>query len=45
MNNEQIDRVGMEVDSRWKKITLGDVIDVKHGYAFNGKPYCRNPNK
>lgn len=34
---EHINRVGIEFYTKWKEIALGDVIDVKHGYAFNGK--------
>lgn len=40
---EHIDRVGIEFYSRWKEIALGDVIDVKHGYAFNGKHIAETP--
>lgn len=40
---EHIDRVGIEFYSKWKEIALGDVIDVKHGYAFNGKHIVETP--
>lgn len=43
MRNEHIDRVGIEFYSKWKEIALGDVIDVKHGYAFNGKHIVETP--
>lgn len=36
MTKEQIDRVGKEYSRRWKEIALGDIIDIKHGYAFSG---------
>jgi type I restriction enzyme S subunit len=26
--------------SNWKIITLGDVVDIKHGYAFKGEYFC-----
>ncbi len=29
--------------SEWKEITLGDVIDIKHGYAFKGKYFRSEP--
>lgn len=29
--------------SEWKEYTLGDLIDVKHGYAFNGNNITEEP--
>lgn len=42
---EHIDRVGMEFYSRWKESSLGDLIDIKHGYAFAGKNITDLPTK
>jgi restriction endonuclease S subunit len=40
---DHIDPVGIELYSRWKKIQLGDIIDVKHGFAFIGKHITEEP--
>ena len=29
----------------WREVKLGDIIDVKHGYAFKGKHITDKPNK
>ena len=29
----------------WKKVKLGDLIDIKHGYAFKGKFFQSEPNE
>ncbi len=31
--------------SEWKKCKLGDVINIKHGYAFKGKNIIKEPTK
>lgn len=33
---EHIDRVGVEFYSSWKEAQLAELIDIKHGYAFEG---------
>jgi len=30
--------------SEWKKVKLGDIIDIKHGYAFSGEHIIEEDN-
>lgn len=40
---DHIDRVGIEMYSKWKECKLDDIIDVKHGFAFSGKHITEEP--
>jgi len=40
---DHVDRVGMEFYSRWKQHKLGDLLNIKHGFAFDGKNIVIEP--
>ena len=29
--------------SEWQEYTLGDIVDIKHGYAFEGEFFSETP--
>ncbi len=44
--HEQVKMVDSElglIPEGWEEISLGQILDIKHGYAFKGEYFCKEP--